>query len=107
MKKSRIIKRNRKRQTKRGGWPWSTSSPPKENSFADEIIANLDNGNYSFTGKINNMSSYDLQKVTDKLYEKSKSVDENTRKRIDARIRQINAKIADLIRSIGSIHDRV
>ena len=105
MKKSRIVKRNRKRKTKRGGWPWSTSGPSKEDIFADEIIANLFNENYPFTDKINNV--YNLQKVADKLFEKSKSVDENTRKRIDARIRQLNAKIADLKRSIGSIHDRV
>ena len=38
MKKSRLIKRNRKRKTKRGGWPWSTSAS-KEDVFADEIIA--------------------------------------------------------------------
>ena len=38
MKKSRVSKRNRKRKTKRGGWPWSTSAS-KEDVFADEIIA--------------------------------------------------------------------
>ena len=105
MKKSRVVKRNRKRKTKRGGWPWSTSAS-KEDIFADEIIANLFNENYPFTGKINT-SSYNLQKVTDKLSEKSKSLDENTKKRIDARIRQLNAKIADLKRSVPSIHNMV
>ena len=105
MKKSRVVKRNRNRKTKRGGWPWSTSASKEE--FADEIIANLDNENYSFTGKINNMSSYNLQKVADKLFEKSNFVDENTRKRIFARIDQINAKIAHLKRSVLSIHNMV
>ena len=56
MKKSRVSKRNRKRKTKRGGWPWSTSAS-KEDIFADEIIANLFDENYLFTDKIN-MSSY-------------------------------------------------
>lgn len=33
-------KRNRKRRTKRGGWPWSASSPSKEDGLADQILAN-------------------------------------------------------------------
>lgn len=104
MKKSIVVKRNRKRKTKRGGWPWSTSAS-KEDIFADEIIAKLFDENYLFTDKINNV--YNLQKVADKLSEKSKSLDENTKKRIDARIRQLNAKIADLKRSVPSIHNMV
>jgi hypothetical protein len=28
-----------KRKTKRGGWPWSTPSPSKEDVFADQILA--------------------------------------------------------------------
>ena len=39
MKKSRVVKRNRNRKTKRGGWPWSAPSPPKEDGFADQILA--------------------------------------------------------------------
>jgi hypothetical protein len=101
--KSRVVKRNRKRKTKRGGWPWS--GPSKEDTFADEIIANLFDENYPFTDKINTF--YNLQKVIDKLYEKSNFVDENSRKRINARISQINAKIAERIRSVPSIHNIV
>ena len=100
--------RNRNRKTKRGGWPWSTSGPSqtsKEDIFADEIIANLFNEEYLFTEKINEF--YNLQKVIDKLYEKSNFVDENSRKRINARISQINAKIAERRRSVPSIHNIV
>ncbi len=103
MKKSRVIKRNRKRKT-RGGWPWFG---PSAEEFADEIIANLFDENYPFTKKINNMSSYNLQKVIDKLEEKSNFVDETTKNRIDTRIRQINAKIAEHRRSVPSIHNMV
>ena len=88
MKKSRIVKRNRK--TKRGGWPWSTSGPSKEDIFADEIIANLFNKNYPFTEKINNV--YNLQKVMDKLIEKGETSQGETRDRIIARLRQMKDK---------------
>jgi hypothetical protein len=97
--------RNRKRKTRRGGNWWNYG--PSAEEFADEIIANLLNDKYLFTDKINNMSSYNLQKVIDKLEEKSNFVDENTRKSIDARIRQLNYKIADLKRSVPSIHNMV
>lgn len=89
MKKSRIIKRNRKRQTKRGGWPWSTSAS-KEDVFADEIIANLFNENYPFTEKINNV--YNLRKVMDKVIEKGESLQGESRDKIIARLRQMKDK---------------
>lgn len=77
-----------KRKTKRGGWPWSTS-PSKEDVFADEIIANLFNENYPFTEKINN---YNLQKVMAKLIEKGESSEGEKRNKIIARLKQMNAK---------------
>jgi hypothetical protein len=95
--------RNRKIKTRRGGNWWNYG--PSAEEFADEIIANLLNDKYLFTDKINNV--YNLQKVIDKLIEKSKFVDENTRKSIDARIRQINAKIEERRRSVPSIHNMV
>ena len=81
-------KRNRKRRTKRGGWPWS-ASPSKEDMFADEIIANLFNENYPFTEKIKN---FNLQKVIDKLIEKGEYTQGETRDRIIARLRLMNDK---------------
>ena len=89
MKKSRIVKRNRKRKTKRGGWPWSTSAS-KEDVFADEIIANLFNENYPFTEKINNV--YNLRKVMDKVIEKGESLQGESRDKIIARLRQMKDK---------------
>ena len=79
-----------KRRTKRGGWPWSASSPSKEDILADEILANLFNENYPFTEKINNV--YNLEKVMDKLIEKGESSEGETRNKIIARLRQMKAK---------------
>jgi hypothetical protein len=102
-KASMKTRRNRKRKTRRGGNWWNYG--PSAEEFADEIIAKLFDENYPFTEKIN--TSYNLKKVIDKLIEKSNFVDENTRKRINARISQINAKIAELKRSVPSIHNMV
>lgn len=100
MKKSRIIKRNRKRQTKRGGWPWSTSAS-KEDVFADEIIANLFNENYPFTEKINNV--YNLRKVMDKVIEKGESLQGESRDKIIARLRQMKDKNKEYERNAWSL----
>lgn len=91
-------RRNKKRRTRRGGWPWST---PKEDVFADEILANLFNENYPFTEKIN--ASYNLQKVIDKLIEKGESSQGETRDKIIARLRQLNDKKKEYERNAWSL----
>ena len=88
MKKSRVVKRNRNRKTRRGGNWWNNSLSAEE--FADEIIANLFNENYPFTEKINNV--YNLKKVMDELIEKGESTQGETRDKIIARLRQMKVK---------------
>jgi hypothetical protein len=80
----------------RGGWPWSTF---KADVFADEIVANLFNDSYPFTEKINTLSYTNLNKVMNELFKKDETVEGETRERIIARLRQMNAKKEDYERN--------
>ena len=86
-----------KRKSRRGGtWPWTTF---KADVFADEIVANLFNDSYPFTEKINTLSYTNLKKVMNELFKKDETVEGETRERIIARLRQMNAKKEDYERN--------
>lgn len=57
-------RRNRKRRTKRGGWPWSTSVS-KEDVFADQILADSSTA----TGIIRSPNT-NLERLRKKIVEK-------------------------------------